>query len=380
MKTTLLFFSLWHFFVAHAQSPTPKNTWSAEKCKTETKLIQKKGDSCLPKKVYAERRACFFSIGPALPPGYFDACQNDWKSVMLNLTKKDKQMYPKDCSAVTDDGTCKQPTTVANKESTPPNPWTPDKCRAETANALKKGNSCLSKKVYSERRACFFSIGPAMPKGYIEPCMKEWTNAMAELTQKDKQMYPKDCSAVTDNGTCKQAVAKEPTAETWTPDKCRAETANAVKTGNSCLSKKVYNERRACFFAIGPAMPKGYIERCMSDWTNAMAELTQKDKQMYPTDCSAVTDNGTCKQANTSANKETGPAVDCAKIVNDQRSSAMSCISKSSTASRKVCLDDIFSKIDKAGQSACSQTARQLAEELKQTEKQKWPKQDPSLE
>lgn len=375
---------LGHATSAFAQ--TKPSTWTPDKCKAQAVLIQKKGEACLPLANYADRRACFFKLGPELPPGYFDGCQADWMSTTKTLENLDKQKYPKDCSAVTDNGTCKQPTAAPAQASTAA--WTPEKCKAEAVAIQKKGEACLAISGYTDRRACFFKIGPALPAGYFDKCQSDWAAVMKNLENLDKQKFPKDCSAVTDNGTCKQPTTAAQSAPTtaqpapWTPEKCKAQAALIVKKGEACMPIASYNDRRACFFKIGPELPAGYFDKCQSDWTASMATLEAKDKQAHPKDCSAVTDNGTCKPSTVpaqSANTQ-APAVDCQKIASAQNAQALKCVGYSTTSSRASCLQAVYVTIEKAGNGRCDQAVKALMNELRPIEKQKWPKQNPAIE
>lgn len=378
-----------------------------EKCASEIPNLKKMADGCLGQADFNKRKACFDQVGEKMPKGYFDSCSQAVEPIKNEFIAKEKSKYPKQGSVLemmnnngpTNPGPNMQGGSPNNMPGNSGNSqmamFPKEKCSGEIPNLRKMADGCLGQADFNKRKACFEQVGEKMPKGYFESCREVAEPLKNEYIAKEKSKYPNQASAVDSNsnsGSNNMPGAQQGGQQNfvaWPAEKCNAEIPKIRKAADNCLKVTNQQARAACFDKAGnTAVPQGFWESCRAQLEPLKAEYQAKEKAKYPNQASAVDGNKNQNQPNGGNQQSNGqqampnkPNVDCGKVVTSEaRPGATKCLAVTARPQRKTCFDQLGEKLYKEGASeACRDQMNQLRSEIMAMEKQKYPKDEPTM-
>lgn len=171
--------------------------WAPEKCEKQVPRAKKMAENCLKVKKEDKRKACFDQIQTKLPPGFFDGCRAQVEPVKAEIEAKEKEMYPKQGSAINQGG----PQGPGNGPQGGPGMQPPPAGDTQAKKAVdcgkigdkirKSGDKCLKVKDTPKRKACFDKVGEQVKQSGAEPACGDLINTLkSEFQGRESQAYP----------------------------------------------------------------------------------------------------------------------------------------------------------------------------------------------
>ncbi|MBL7672016.1 MAG: hypothetical protein JNM39_16125 [Bdellovibrionaceae bacterium] len=171
--------------------------WAPEKCEKQIPRLKKMAGNCLKIKKEDKRKGCFDQIETKLPPGFFGACRPQVEPVKAEMEGKEKELYPKQGSAIGKEGPNgpgeggpqggpgMQPPTQAPKDMKPVD------CAKIGEKIRKEGEKCLKVKDTPKRKACFDKVGEHVKQSGAEQACGDLINTLkADFQGRESQAYP----------------------------------------------------------------------------------------------------------------------------------------------------------------------------------------------